>query len=339
MSKPAILGGTFDPLHDGHKALFSKAFELADVVIIGLTSDEFASSNRARKVTDYARRKLQLALYLKKAYPGSEFEIHEMNEIYNLPMTKEIAEGYLVVSEGTKKVGERINKRRGKNGVEPLEIISVPYVLAADGMPIKATRVASGEIDREGNFVKPPRVAVGSSNRIKIESVHEAFKCVFGDARVKGLSVDSGVGKQPMGYDTIKGAKNRAKNAASAWPEKKPPHFAVGLEAGLFYVPTIKKHMDVQYCAVLDMNGRFTFGHSPGFYYPSSFNERITEGHEIEDIMDEFFNIKNIGEKNGAIGFLTNNIVTRRDLLVSSVLMALVPRLKRELYMTGHFEK
>jgi inosine/xanthosine triphosphatase len=205
-------------------------------------------------------------------------------------------------------------------------------VLAVDGMPIKATRVANGEIDREGNFVSPPRVAVGSTNRIKVDSVREAFNQVFDDVQVKGFSVDTGVAKQPIGNATIKGAENRAKKALDEWSEKKPPHFAIGLEAGLFKVTAIKRYMDVQYCAILDMSGRFTYGHSPGFYYPSSFDEHIKAGEEIEDIIDDLFAIKKIGEKNGAIGFLTDNVVTRKDLLVSSVLMALVPRLKRELY-------
>ncbi|ERG88916.1 MAG: cytidyltransferase-related domain protein, partial [halophilic archaeon J07HX5] len=39
------LGGTFDPIHDGHRALFDRAFALGDVTV-GLTNDELAPRTR-----------------------------------------------------------------------------------------------------------------------------------------------------------------------------------------------------------------------------------------------------------------------------------------------------
>ena len=38
------VGGTFDRFHEGHLKLLSKAFQLSQLVLIGVTSDEFAQS-------------------------------------------------------------------------------------------------------------------------------------------------------------------------------------------------------------------------------------------------------------------------------------------------------
>ena len=56
-----MVGGTFDPLHDGHKHLLNRSFEVAGPdghVAIGLTSDTFAS-RKNHPIRPFALRRKQ----------------------------------------------------------------------------------------------------------------------------------------------------------------------------------------------------------------------------------------------------------------------------------------
>jgi pantetheine-phosphate adenylyltransferase len=151
------LGGTFDPIHDGHRALFDSAFELGDVTV-GLTSDALAPKTRRddRHVRSYAERKRDLDAELAgfvDEYDCS-YEIRRLDEPTGI--ATEPAFDALVVSPETEAGGRRINEIRRDRGVDPLDIEIVDYVYADDGEKISSTRIVRGEIDEHGN-VTPER--------------------------------------------------------------------------------------------------------------------------------------------------------------------------------------
>ena len=146
------LGGTFDPIHDGHRALFERAFELGDVTV-GLTSDELAPRTRQedRYVRSFDRRQDDLRAELR-SYAESydrEFEIRELSEPTGIATEPQF--DALVVSPETETGGRRINEIRRERGHEPLEIEVVDHVYAEDGDVISSTRIVRGEIDEHGN--------------------------------------------------------------------------------------------------------------------------------------------------------------------------------------------
>lgn len=159
------LGGTFDPVHDGHRALFKRAFELGDVTV-GLTSDELAPKTRhdPRYVRPFERRRRDLEAELDEiaAEYDREFEIHELTEPTGI--ATEPGFDALVVSPETVDGAERINDIRRERGHGLLEVEVVDYVPAEDGDRISSTRIVRGEIDRhgrltpdrEGRGVEPP---------------------------------------------------------------------------------------------------------------------------------------------------------------------------------------
>jgi pantetheine-phosphate adenylyltransferase len=147
------LGGTFDPVHDGHRALFERAFELGDATV-GLTSDDLAPKTRHddRYVRPYDRRERDLDAELRRLAEryDREYEIREIDDPTGFAPEPQF--DAIVVSPETETGGKRINEIRRENGDEPLDIEVVDHVYAEDGETISSTRIVRGEIDEHGNL-------------------------------------------------------------------------------------------------------------------------------------------------------------------------------------------
>ena len=147
------LGGTFDPVHDGHRALFERAFSLGDVTV-GLTDDDLASETRhvERYVRSYTDRKADLRAELEPIADEYDrrFEIRPLSEPTGIAVEPQF--DALVVSPETTDGAERINEIRTERGLEPLAIEVVDHIPADDGKRISSTRIVTGEIDRHGNL-------------------------------------------------------------------------------------------------------------------------------------------------------------------------------------------
>jgi pantetheine-phosphate adenylyltransferase len=156
--KKVAVGGTFDELHRGHKTLLTRAFEIGDNVVIGLTSDELVSKmSKPHLTATFEERKQWLKAFLEDLGLTERTEIVPLFDAFGSSVKDPDIEA-LVVSEETKPTAEKINELRKNSGLPTLEIVSISMVPSQNCGPISTTRIRRGEMDREGILLKKNRM-------------------------------------------------------------------------------------------------------------------------------------------------------------------------------------
>ena len=309
----AAVAGTFNVLHEGHKALIKRAFDVADEVVIGMTSDRMASVNRSVCVPMAIRMK-EVEEYASNLGGAMIFEI---DDVYG---PDEIMDGVdvLVVSEETLDNGKKVNERRKSRGLPPMELSVVPLVRSDRGEKISSSSILRGDYGREGRS-SVLDVAVGSANMAKVAAVRSVLEKVYGDIRITSLEVDSGVPEQPFGDQTRQGSLNRAVSALG------DHEISVGIEAGVFEMQD--GLYDIQHCSIVDRHGKRTHGQGSGFRYPDSVASLVRSGRTVGDAVREVYGGVDLGKKQGAVGLLSKGLIDRKTLTEQAVIAAMIPRL------------
>lgn len=148
-------GGTFDELHIGHLALLSKAFEVGDKVVIGVSSDDFATrvKRKGKLNHTYELRVKNLHATIEKRFGRQvKYTVAKLDNEFG-PIVTEGPVNALVASSETARKGKEINDIRRINGLKPISIIAVDILKAEDGGPISSTRIRAGEIDSVGKIL------------------------------------------------------------------------------------------------------------------------------------------------------------------------------------------
>lgn len=175
-------------------------------------------------------------------------------------------------------------------------------------------------------------VVVGSENPVKIKATKNVFKARYGECKVIGKPVNTGLPDQPIGLSqTLEGAVRRARQAIRALPDA---DFSIGIEAGLIEIPCEgTRYFDQQFAAVLDSEGWLTLGGGPSFEYPSAVAEQVLSlGVASGTIFASLSGISNIGWKQGVIGYISKRSFSRLSITELAISMALLPRIRPEIY-------
>jgi inosine/xanthosine triphosphatase len=178
------------------------------------------------------------------------------------------------------------------------------------------------------------KIIVGSKNPSKIKAVEKAAKdyAFLKRAQVLGVEVISGVSEQPLSMEeTIRGAKNRARNAF----KKVKADYAIGIESGFVKIAGAKSgYIENSVCAIYGGKD-FALGVSPGFECPPKVMELVLKkGLNLNDACFEagISKDKEIGKREGIVGFLTKGRKTRSAYTHDAIIMALIHLENKELY-------
>jgi pantetheine-phosphate adenylyltransferase len=166
--RTAILGGTFTPVHNGHRALLHKAFQTASHdgpgdghVVVGLTSTDLAERTRSdpqhrSMLGPFETRRGTLDAELDRmddAYTAS-YEIIRLTDTHGPGATRRDVDALVVSPEAkAQRRAHELNQHRRDDGLRPLEIHTPPFVVAEDGARISSTRIRNGEIDVHGRVL------------------------------------------------------------------------------------------------------------------------------------------------------------------------------------------
>ncbi len=174
------------------------------------------------------------------------------------------------------------------------------------------------------NYLK---IVVASENPVKINAVKIGFLSYYSSVEVESVKVRSGVSSQPVDdMETKLGAHNRALNAKLSMPDA---DFWVGIEGGIQHS---EKHTTAFAWIIILSKNKSGEARTTTFLLPSKVSEFVKKGSELGTAIDIVFGQENSKQKSGAVGSLTKNNVSRTQLYVQAVQLALIPFINPELF-------
>ncbi|MBW7932827.1 MAG: inosine/xanthosine triphosphatase [Gemmatimonadaceae bacterium] len=174
------------------------------------------------------------------------------------------------------------------------------------------------------------RVAVGSTNPVKLAATRAVFQRLEPHTHVDGIAVASGVPDQPIGDEqTITGATNRARAARVTLDAD----LGVGIEGGVVETPHGMR--TCAWAVVVTRDGAVHIGGSLSMPLPDAVAALIRRGVELGHAIDQLHGTSNIKHGAGAVGILTEGLVNRMEAYETILAYALAPVLGPTLYTDG----
>lgn len=152
-----VSSGTFDYFHEGHKAFLRFALTLSEKVLIGITSDTFVAKNKqASHVGPFDERQRTVVAFLREAGFSDRATILPIDTVFIPKQWEQLQIEAIVATDDSVHGASLVNEDRKKRGLSTLPIKLFHLAQSEDGLPISATRIREGLIDREGKLSISP---------------------------------------------------------------------------------------------------------------------------------------------------------------------------------------
>lgn len=150
MHRFVVLGGTFDRLHIGHKAMLRHACAFGKHLVIGLTLPIMHEGKACKDtILSYKQRKQDLEHFLFRLGMKGKYTITPIHDVYGTAHTDKRLTG-IVVTPHTIAGADAINRERARRGLQPLEVSICQLKRDKTGEVISSSRIRLGEINKNG---------------------------------------------------------------------------------------------------------------------------------------------------------------------------------------------
>ena len=175
-------------------------------------------------------------------------------------------------------------------------------------------------------------IAVGSTNRPKIEATRLVFTRIWPQARIIPTQVESGVAAQPWGMEAaVQGALNRARRAQA----QTQADLGVGLEGSVEEGPCGVLYL-TGWAAVVTAEGRWGIGGGGRTPLPPALAESLRAGMELGPAIDQWLQRQGIRHQEGTVGVLTRGLLDRAHSFANTLTHALAALLHPSWYPAWH---
>ncbi|OLS29173.1 MAG: Phosphopantetheine adenylyltransferase [Candidatus Heimdallarchaeota archaeon LC_2] len=146
------MGGTFDNFHSGHALLISTACNLAKDAFIGVISDQFGKTLFEGKLFNDKIQKLDVRIksvndfLLENKFIAT---VGILDNPYGPSITDKKAD-LIVVSYETRRTADSINVIRINNGLNILDIVTIPWEYDGNGEVISSSRIRTKRYSNHG---------------------------------------------------------------------------------------------------------------------------------------------------------------------------------------------